>query len=123
MQELPLCRENASESLKIEGPKSEKERVARRAVDVRAVLDGVGLYRWALAIMMFAEVRPQEMAGRRKPPMQWQHVDRKAKLIRIPTDIAKTRRARMIEKLPPTLWWGRVATAAGPPRSPVWWPP
>jgi integrase len=113
-QEPPLCRENACESLKVEEPKSEKEPVAMRAAEVRAVLEGVGHYRFAVAIMIFAGVRPQEMAGRRKPPLQWHHVDRKAKMIRIPADIAKTRRARVIEKLPPTLWaWLKGAPKAG----------
>ena len=68
------------------------------------ILSGAGRYRSAIALALFAGLRPDEIAGRGKSWMRWDHVDAVEKILRVPAEIAKTRRARIIEQLPPALW-------------------
>lgn len=58
----------------------------------------------AAALLFFAGVRPQEVAGAGKPPMLWKHIDHEAKTVRIESAIAKTRSTRVLDGLPETLW-------------------
>lgn len=114
-KEPPLCAANACEALRIEEPHDDAEPVIWQAPEVEAALRAAGPYRYAVALMVLAGIRPEEMAGQRKPRLEWQHVDRKAKAIRIPAEIAKTRAARVIEKLPPVVWaWLEGAPESGP---------
>jgi integrase len=69
-----------------------------------AILRGAESYRTALAIMMFAGVRPDEVRSANKPPLLWRHVNVAERLLRIPGEIAKSGRARLMEGLPDTLW-------------------
>jgi len=70
----------------------------------RRIMSGAGDLAPALALMLFAGIRPHEVAGDHKPPLEWKHIDRKGKIIRIPADIAKTGRARILEGLPANIW-------------------
>jgi len=72
--------------------------------DCKRILDGAGNYRSAFALMLFAGLRPSEISGDGKPWLRWEHVQMKEKLIRVPAEIAKTRRARILEGLPPAVW-------------------
>jgi hypothetical protein len=72
--------------------------------EVRAIMAGAGKYRSALALMLFAAIRPEEIAGKGKPPLLWKHVRADEKIIRIPGEIAKTAKPRVIESLPDTVW-------------------
>ena len=59
----------------------------------------------ALALTMFAGVRMGELGGSRgKPPLRWQAIDIKARLIRVPAANAKTGKPRVMEGLPENLW-------------------
>lgn len=92
--------------------------LARRSADVlfltvdecEAIMAGAGRFRAALALMLFAGIRPNEVSAEDKPPLLWRHVNAAERIIRIPGEIAKTGRARLIEGLPETLWhWLGVA--------------
>jgi integrase len=82
--------------------------------ECRAVLDGAGSYRAAVALMLFAGIRPHEISGKGKPKLLWQHVDPVSRSIRIPGDIAKVDGAtRVLEGLPDALWrW--IGLSLGP---------
>lgn len=72
--------------------------------EVGKILAGAGQYRNALALLLFAGVRPGELAGAGKPRLLWQHVRVAENMIRIPADIAKSGHPRIIEGLPDALW-------------------
>jgi len=108
-----LCSGNPAEKLKIEDPIDESEPTVLQAAELRQMLEAAGPYRHAIALMLFAGIRPDEIAGRRKPALEWRHIDRAGKTIRIPADISKTRKPRVIEDktrdgkstpLPAALW-------------------
>jgi len=61
-------------------------------------------HRSAVALMLFAGIRPEEIAGERKDWLRWEHVNVQEKLIRIPSEIAKIGQTRVIEGLPNTVW-------------------
>jgi len=60
--------------------------------------------RSALALMLFAGIRPEEIAGDNKPQLRWEFVNCDEKIIRVPSEIAKTGATRVMENLPDTLW-------------------
>jgi site-specific recombinase XerD len=72
--------------------------------ECQKVLLGAGRYRSAVALALFAGLRPEEIAGKGKPWLRWEHVRKSEKILRVPADISKTRRARILEKLPAALW-------------------
>jgi integrase len=72
--------------------------------ECESILDGAGRYRSAIALALFAGLRPDEIAGRGKPQLAWEHVQKVERIVRVPPEIAKTRRARILEGLPPALW-------------------
>lgn len=117
-QEPALCRMDPTRGLSL--------RVEREAREVPILSPGgaawlmahAGGYRAALALMLFAGVRPSEVNAREKPPLLWRHLDFKAKTIRIEAATAKTRAARVLEDLPPNLWdWLKLDR--GEPGQPV----
>lgn len=72
---------------------------------VRQLLAEASPWRPALALMLFAGVRVEEVAGTGKPAMSWRCIDKKARSIRVPAESAKvTGRARLVQGLPPTVW-------------------
>lgn len=74
------------------------------ASEVKTIMAKAGPYRSALALMFFAGIRPEEVAGRMKRRLLWQSVDTEAKTIRVPADVAKTGKPRIVEDIPPTVW-------------------
>ncbi|MGH8021586.1 MAG: tyrosine-type recombinase/integrase [Opitutaceae bacterium] len=119
--EPPLCQANPVARLKLEGePIDESEATVLHAEEVRTVLAAAGPYRHAIALMVFVGIRPDEIAGRRKDPLEWKHVDRKGRRIRIPASISKTRSPRVIEDkrdwlVPGVLWdWLEDGPGEGP---------
>jgi len=91
------------------------------AAECASIMAGAGKYRSALALMLFAGVRPDEIASQHKPALLWRHVNAAEKIIRVPAEIAKTGRARIMEDLPDAVWaWldsGKPDTPACPARS------
>ena len=74
-------------------------------------------HRSAVALMLFAGIRPEEIAGERKEWLRWEHINTAEKLIRIPAEISKTNKARLIEGLPETIWTWLTPGKAGDPVS------
>lgn len=72
--------------------------------ECRAIMEGAGKYRSALALMLFAGIRPQEVAGHHKVAMTWENVNTADKIVRVPAGISKIGRTRSLEGLPETLW-------------------
>lgn len=71
----------------------------------QAIIDGMPAeYLDAISLMLFAGIRPEEVAGPHKEWMRWEFVSKEDKIIRVPEEISKTRKTRVIEGLPPTLW-------------------
>jgi hypothetical protein len=64
--------------------------------EVAEVLNHAGPYRLALAMLFFAGIRPEELAGRHKQRLRWRHVRTEEKLIRVPAEIAKTGKPRLL---------------------------
>jgi hypothetical protein len=114
-KEPPLCAANACEGLRVEQPKTDTSPMVLHAKEVAAVLAGAGPYRHAVALMVFAGIRPDEVAGEHKERMGWHLVDRRRKRIAIPVEISKTRSPRVLERMPPGLWaWLEDGPEVGP---------
>jgi integrase len=103
-QDPPLVSMDATAGLKTVGPTNRGEAHFLTVPDAKKILDGSGPYRSALALLLFAGIRPEEVAGTGKPLLLWKHVREAEKMIRIPSEIAKTGKPRIIEGLPETLW-------------------
>lgn len=71
--------------------------------DCRKILEGVGRHRSAVALMLFAGIRPEEVAGDGKPWLAWKSINVSENIIRIHDKVAKVS-ARVIEGLPAALW-------------------
>lgn len=100
---------------------------SRQSEDIRflsvsecsSIMEGAGKYTAALALMLFAGIRPEEIRSKDKPPLLWRHINIDERIIRIPGDIAKTGRARLIEGLPNTVWqWLTVVVDQLPSNDP-----
>lgn len=100
------------------GAQSETRRLVLTPEQAAAILAAAGPKRSAFALMLFAGVRPEELAGRGKDWLRWEHVDPAERWIRIPGHIAKAGKTRLLEHLPPTVWhWltpGRLTAAIAP---------
>jgi hypothetical protein len=104
-QEPPLCDAQAVEGLATTGPDNGGEAGILTVGEVERILANAGPYRSALGLLLFAGVRPEEIHGRSKAPMLWSAVNMAERMIRVEQSIAKTGRARIIENLPPTVWF------------------
>jgi len=112
--EPPLCGVNQVEGLRLAAPNREHEVSVLTADEAARVLRGAGEYRHAIALMLFAGVRPFEIAGQDKPPLRWEDVDRTARTIRVAAAVSKTGKARVIERPLDGLWaWLEDAPASG----------
>jgi integrase len=105
-QEPQLVAEDVTSGLRTTPPRNGDSKPIEflSVEDCAKIMHNGAEYRSAFALMLFAGIRPEEVAGRGKPWLRWEHVNTRERLIRIPPEIAKTRRARIIEGLPPTLW-------------------
>lgn len=72
--------------------------------DCAAIMREAGPYRPALALMLFAGIRPGEVSDQFKPPLTWRCVNPVEKIIRVPAEASKTGRARIMEGLPEAVW-------------------
>jgi integrase len=71
-----------------------------------SILRGVPLeHRSPVALMLFAGVRPEEVAGEGgKPWLRWEHVNTVERIVRVPAECSKIGASRVMEDLPETLW-------------------
>lgn len=87
--------------------------------DTAAILAGAGQHRSALALMLFAGLRPQELWGIDKAPLLWKHINSTEHIIRVPAEVAKTRKPRLLEGLPSAIWRWLEPRAPDQPVSPA----
>lgn len=109
-QEPVLCATNPCEGLKLAAVRVDREIDFLTADEVAAILSAPGVepYAAGIALMAFSGVRPEELRGRAKRPMLWGELDFKARVLRVPAELAKTRKARVIEGLESNFWaWMR----------------
>lgn len=78
-------------------------------------------YRSAVALALFAGVRPEEIAGEGKERLTWACVNCAERIIRIPGELAKTKRTRIIEGLPDAIWRFMTPTGDRTPVCPATW--
>ncbi len=84
---------------------SEEDRRVLTVAQAHAILThGAEWARPALALMLFAAIRPEEIAGRGKPPLDWSAINVREKFIRLPPEITKRGRSRLLEHMPDALW-------------------
>lgn len=113
--EPPLVAIDATVGLQTTAPANAGEAEFLTVPEVSAIMAKAGTYRSALALLLFAGVRPEELAGQGKPRLLWRHVRSSERIIRIPAEIAKTGKPRIIEQLPDTVWtWLEVGEDADP---------
>lgn len=120
-QEPPLTGADVTHGLRVTPPRNTSKHSGRDAflpvADVARILHGLPRHRDAYAVMFFAGLRPFEVGPLHKPRILHRHVNRSEEFIRVPDEVAKTGKARIIQRLPPTLWaW---LSAAGEPESPI----
>lgn len=117
-QEPPMVGADITEGLPTSaGGETERPTEILTVEDTAAIMAGAGEHRSALALMLFAGLRPQELWGQDKPPLGWRHVITAERMIRVPGEIAKTRKPRILEGLPPTVWQWLTPRAAEQPIS------
>lgn len=110
---------NIALSLPLRAKKSTGDAAFLTVEQVAAIMATVGPYQSALAVLFFAGVRPDELAGRGKPRLLWANINVSDRLIRIPANVAKTGKVRTIEGLPPTVWAWLVPGKPDDPVSPA----
>lgn len=78
--------------------------------------------RAALAVHLFTGMRPEEVAPRfpGKERLQWEHFDFADKIVRVPAEVSKTRRPRLLEDLPTPLWEWLGLTPEAERTGPIW---
>lgn len=118
-QDPALVRENPCRGLQLPKVVQESEIAFLSIDEVKAILEAPTPHRWSLALQLFAGIRPEEISSKHKAGLQWEHINRKEKLIRIPADMAKGSRrgsmARLIDQAPKNLWgWLKDGPETGP---------
>jgi site-specific recombinase XerD len=104
-EDPPLVTSDATIGLSFStGAAPESERLVLSVDQAAAILAGAEWSRSAVALMLFAGLRPEEVAGEGKARLLWQHVSLTEKFIRVPAEVSKTGKTRLIEHLPDTVW-------------------
>lgn len=113
----PLVTVDATIGLNFAAPlRPESERLVLTVKQCAAILAAADRGQSAIALMLFAGIRPEEMAGPDKDWLRWEHVNPAERYIRVPGEISKTGKTRLLENLPPTVWrW----LTPGPLREPI----
>jgi len=106
-QEPPWVLVDPTEGLVFETPRQDGRRVSVLRPEQAEVLLRAGelrRYRAAVALALFAGVRPGELGEGDKPPLRWEHVQEADRVVRVPAEVSKTRVTRVLEGLPEALW-------------------
>lgn len=104
-QDPPLAASNITIGLEFTAP-ARGEIVAFPVKTCAAIMAGAGRHRDALALMLFAGIRPEEVCSRAagKAPLLWSAINQVERMIRVPAEVSKTGRARILEGLPDAVW-------------------
>lgn len=113
-QEPPMCSTDPTAGLALDLPHVDHELTVLPVADCAAIMRGLSdRWRPAAALALFAGIRPQELSGFGKARLSWESIDMAGRIIRVPASVAKTRRERIIEGLPTTVWdWLGTASEA-----------
>lgn len=116
-QDPPLVARDPTEGLQLDLAAPEHRIDILTPAETAGIMTGLpARFRAPAALLLFAGIRPGELRSDDKPPLLWRHIDVSAGIIRIPAEIAKVRRPRLLEDLPANLWrW----ITSGPPDTPV----
>jgi len=118
-QDPPMVRENPAKHISGFSRRRARDIDILTPEEARAVMGTAATYAPALALMLFAGVRPSEIRARHKPPLLWRQVDFAGRMIRISADQSKTRSARPLEGLPENLWSWLEAEGPRDPAAPI----
>lgn len=114
-QEPPLVGKNVATSLPTTSPSSQGDAAFLTVDECASIMRNAGKYRSGLALLLFAGVRPEELAGRSKGTLTWRSINVAEKQIRIPGDLSKTGKPRINEELPEAVWrWLKPLAAKKP---------
>lgn len=123
-QDPPLVRQVPTEGLVLDDMGGDRKKVRFYSVEVcETALARVHPHaRAALALHLFAGIRPEEVSPRMplKDRLRWESIDMDARIIRIDSSVAKTRRERLVEELPTPLWEWLAVTPVEERKGPVW---
>jgi integrase len=105
-QDPPLCANDPTHGIQLDRPREEAIgffSVADCAAMLAAMPDRA---RGAIACQLFAGIRVEEIAPRSetKHRLQWSHLNVSEELIRVPPEVSKIGRGRVLEGLPSALW-------------------
>ncbi|HLP01471.1 MAG TPA: hypothetical protein VK163_05550 [Opitutaceae bacterium] len=103
-QETRLVGLDPTANVEIEEVRKDKTIRFLTVAEAETVLRKDVRHRAAHALSLFAGVRPEEIAGKGKTWLPWSAVNEEERILRIPAECSKTRRARIIEGLPEALW-------------------
>lgn len=103
-QEPPLAGPSPTEGLSGTVPAKGDTIGFLTVAEVAGILEKPSAWRSCLALMLFAGLRVDEVAGEGKPPLLWRSINVSEKTIRVPGECSKTGRARLLQGLPPTVW-------------------
>ena len=95
-----------TKALKLDAPRRDRDIKFLTPLETFEIMEAARAthYAAALALMLFAGIRSEEIAGKGKQHLTWENIDFEAGIIRIPAAAAKTRTARTIENAPVNLW-------------------
>ena len=115
-QEPPLVASDPTAGLKFDLGRQPRPHQFLPVEACRKILRHAGEYRHAAAILLFAGLRPSEVAPiHGQPALRWEVVDRREKFIVVPARVAKTGRDRAVRHSFPILWdWLVDAPKTGP---------
>jgi len=108
-QDPPMIPADPSAGMAVEVPKEERKLAFLSAAEAAKLLQHCSVdIRPAIALMLFAGIRVEEIyrqnAGKGEDVLRWEDVDFAHEAVYVRSDVAKTRVARTLRKLPPNLW-------------------
>lgn len=104
-QEPPWVAVDPTRGMKVTGPRRDYDVSFLTVAQCRVLLDAAPVdYLAPLALALFAGLRPEEIAGRKKAWLPWSAINEKARTIVVPGHISKMRNPGRLEGLPEALW-------------------
>ena len=105
-QEPPMAGQDITAGLRVTPRRKSKSTKFLTPEQARLVMkSALPSHRAAIALMLFAGIRPEEISGRGKPPMLWRNVNLADRLVTVPPECSKVvGSTRTLEGLPPALW-------------------
>jgi integrase len=108
-QDPPLIKADPSAGMAVEVTKEQRKLAFLTVAEAGKLLQHCGSeIRPAIALMLFAGIRVEEIyrenAGKGEDVLRWDDIDFAHEAVYVRSEVAKTRVARTLRKLPPNLW-------------------